>query len=115
VHGLATCATQYQLITALLLMGFDFDTVDDHGQIVDPDSAPKPDWNDPFSQPTQGQAFLKSTRLYNPDSRVAGCQQSSLGPCEVDGMAALVQIAPAHLPTRCEPSSSQCTLARCQT
>jgi hypothetical protein len=66
-----------KLITALLLMDFDFDTVDAGGQIVDSDSAPRPDWNDPFSQPVQGQFFLKYRRLDNPESRVAGCQESS--------------------------------------
>jgi sterol 14-demethylase len=67
-----------KLITALLLVDFDFDTVDVGGQIVDSDSAPKPDWNDPFScHPDHGQFFLKYTRLDNPESRVAGCQESS--------------------------------------
>ncbi|KAI0276229.1 cytochrome P450 [Russula aff. rugulosa BPL654] len=66
-----------KLITALLPMDFDFDTVDAGGQIVDSDSAPRPDWNDPFSQPVQGQFFLKYRRLDNPESRVAGCQESS--------------------------------------
>ena len=59
-----------KLITALLLVDFDFDTVDESGQIVDSESAPKPDWNDPFScQPVQGRFFLKYTRLDNPESR----------------------------------------------
>jgi hypothetical protein len=66
-----------KLITALLLMDFDFDTVDTGGQIVDSDSAPKPDWNDPFGQPAQGQFFLKYTRLDNPESRLPGCQEAS--------------------------------------
>ena len=61
-----------KLITALLLMDFDFDTVDAGGQIVGSDSAPKPDWNDPFGQPAQGQFFLKYTRL-----EFAGYQESS--------------------------------------
>jgi hypothetical protein len=61
-----------KLVTALLLMDFDFDTVDVDGRIVDSDSAPKPDWNDPFScQPVQGQFFLKYRRLYNPESSPA--------------------------------------------
>ena len=62
-----------KLVTALLLMDFDFDTVDAGGQIVgsDSDSAPKPDWNDPFSQPAQGPFFLKYTRL-----KVADCEKS---------------------------------------
>ena len=70
-----------KLITALLLMDFDFDTVDAGGQVVDSDSdsAPKPDWNDPFGQPAQGQFFLKYTRL-----EVAGCQES--GPLVVGSL-----------------------------
>jgi hypothetical protein len=60
-----------KLITALLLMEFDFDTVDVGDRIVDSASAPKPDWNDPFTQPTQGQFFLKYRRLYNPESSPA--------------------------------------------
>ena len=61
-----------KLITALLLMDFDFDTVDVDDRIVDSDSAPKPDWNDPFScQPARGQFFLKYRRLHNPESSAA--------------------------------------------
>jgi cytochrome P450 len=58
-----------KLVTALSLMDFDFDTVDVGDRIVDSDSAPKPDWNDPFSsQPARGQFFLKYRKLYNPES-----------------------------------------------
>ena len=67
-----------KLMVALLLMDFDFDTVDVGGQIVNPDSAPRPDWNDPLGcRPVEGQFFLKYTRLDNPESRVAGRQESS--------------------------------------
>ena len=57
-----------KLVTALLLMDFEFDTVDMDGQIVgsDSESAPRPDWNDPFnSKPVEGQFFLKYRRLDN--------------------------------------------------
>ena len=58
-----------KLTTAMLLMDFDFDTVDVGDRIVDSDSAPKPNWNDPFScKPAQGQFFLKYRRLDNPES-----------------------------------------------
>ena len=57
-----------KLVTALLLMDFEFDTVDVGGRIVDPDSAPTPDWNDPLGQPAQGQFFVKYRRLDNPES-----------------------------------------------
>jgi hypothetical protein len=66
-----------KLVVALLLMDFDFDTVDVGGQIVDSDSAPKPNWNDPLGcGPVEGQFFLKYMRLDNPESRVGGCQES---------------------------------------
>ena len=53
-----------KLITALLLMNFEFDTVDVGDRIIGPDSAPKPDWNDPFNcQLSQSQFFLKYRRL----------------------------------------------------
>ena len=53
-----------KLLSALLLMDFDFDTVDASGRIVD--SPPKPNWNDLFGcRPTQGQFFLKYRRLDN--------------------------------------------------
>ena len=58
-----------KLVTALLLMDYDFDTVDMDGRIVGSDSAPRPDWNDPFnSKPVEGQFFLKYRRLDNPES-----------------------------------------------
>ncbi len=53
-----------KLVSALLLMDFDFDTVDAGGRIVD--SPPKPNWNDPAGcRPAQGQFFLKYRRLDN--------------------------------------------------
>jgi hypothetical protein len=56
-------------------MDFDFDTVlDMGGKIVDSDSAPKPDGNDPLGcRPVEGQFFLRYTRLDDPESRVADC------------------------------------------
>ena len=67
-----------KLIVALLLMDFDFDTVDVDGKIVDPDSAPKPNWNDPLDvRPVEGRFFVRYTGLDDPKSRVAGCQESS--------------------------------------
>ncbi|KAF8462100.1 cytochrome P450 [Russula ochroleuca] len=55
-----------KLIAALLLVDFDFDTVDVSGRIVD--SPPKPNWNDPVTcRPAQGQVFLKYKRLDNPE------------------------------------------------
>jgi hypothetical protein len=71
-----------KLMVALLLMDFDFDTVDVGGQIVDSDSdsAPKPDWNDPLGcRPVEGQFFLKYTRLDDPKSRVAGTGSQDSG------------------------------------
>ena len=38
-----------KLVTRLLLMDFEFDTVDADDRIVDSHSAPKPDWNGPSS------------------------------------------------------------------
>ena len=68
--GRTTCAgsrlarLNIKLISALLLMDFDFDTVDASGRIVD--SPPKPNWNDLGScRPAQGQFFLKYRRLDN--------------------------------------------------
>ena len=61
-----------KLVTALLLMEFDFDTVDVGGQIVNSDSAPKPDWNNHSScRPAEGQFFLKYRRLDIPESILA--------------------------------------------
>jgi cytochrome P450 len=60
-----------KLITALLLMDFDFDTVDAGGRVVD--SPPRPNWNDPFGcRPAQSQFFLKYRRLDNPESLSCG-------------------------------------------
>ncbi|KAI0252466.1 cytochrome P450 [Lactifluus subvellereus] len=51
-----------KLLTALLLVDFDFDTVDASGRIADP--PPIPNWNDALScRPAQGQFFLKYKRL----------------------------------------------------
>ena len=56
-----------KLVTTLLLMNFDFDTIDTDDQVVDSDLAPKPDWNDSFScESAHGQFFLKYRRLDNP-------------------------------------------------
>jgi hypothetical protein len=64
-----------KLMVALLLMDFEFDTVDVDGRIVDSDSTPKPDWNDPLGcRPVEGQFFLRYTRLDDPESRVASSQ-----------------------------------------
>ena len=77
-----------KLITAPLLIDFDFETVDVGGRIVDSDSAPAPDWNDPLSQPVQGQFFVKYGRLDNPESESSSAK---FGPCEVGSVAVLVQ------------------------
>jgi hypothetical protein len=72
-----------KLIVAQLLMDFDFDTVDVGGQILDSDSAPKPDWNDSLGgRPVggEGQFFLRYRRLDDPESRVAGVQPAVVGP-----------------------------------
>jgi hypothetical protein len=62
-----------KLVVALLLIDFDFDTVDEGGRIVD--SPPKPNWNDPLGcRPAQGQFFLRYRRLDDPESRVVGGQ-----------------------------------------
>jgi cytochrome P450 len=68
-----------KLIVALLLVDFDFYTVlDMGGKIVDSDSAPKPDWNDPLGcRPVEDQFFLRYTRLDDPESRVADCRLKS--------------------------------------
>ncbi|KAH9973851.1 cytochrome P450 [Lactifluus volemus] len=51
-----------KLVAALLLVDFDFDTVDASGRIADPQ--PIPNWNDAFAcRPAQGQFFLKYKRL----------------------------------------------------
>jgi hypothetical protein len=53
-----------KLVSALLLMDFDFNTVDASGRTVV--SPPKPNWND-FGgcRPSQGQFFLKYRRRDN--------------------------------------------------
>ncbi|KAH9001792.1 cytochrome P450 [Lactarius akahatsu] len=48
-----------KLITALLLLDFDFDTVDESGRIADPH--PIPNWNDDLA--VRGQFFLKCKRI----------------------------------------------------
>jgi sterol 14-demethylase len=54
-----------KLLSALLLVDFDFDTVDAGGRVVD--SPPKPNWNDPVTcRPAEGQFFLKYNRLDTP-------------------------------------------------
>jgi hypothetical protein len=53
-----------KLVSALLLMDFDFNTVDASGRIVD--SPPRPNWNDLGGcRPSQGQFFLEYRRLDN--------------------------------------------------
>jgi hypothetical protein len=79
--GRTTCAgsrlarLNIKLISALLLMDFDFDTVDASGRFVD--SPPKPDWND-FGgcRPAQGQFFLKYRRVNN--SERSSCPLSGI-------------------------------------
>lgn len=57
-----------KLVTALLLLEFDFDTVDASGRIADPH--PKPNWNDdPTCRPAQAQFFLKYKSLDFPYGR----------------------------------------------
>jgi len=53
---------QVKLLAALLLMDFDFETVDESGRIANP--PPKPNWNDALTgRPALGQFFLKYRRL----------------------------------------------------
>ena len=53
-----------KLLSALLLMDFDFDTVDANGRVVD--APPKPNWNDSIGcRPAQGKFFLKYRRRDN--------------------------------------------------
>ncbi|KAF8260831.1 cytochrome P450 [Lactarius quietus] len=57
-----------KLVTALLLLEFDFDTVDASGRIADPH--PKPNWNDDVTcRPAQAQFFLKYKSLDFPYGR----------------------------------------------
>ena len=54
-----------KLLSALLLVDFDFDTVDAGGRVAE--LPPKPNWNDPVTcRPVQGQFFLKYKRLDTP-------------------------------------------------
>ncbi|KAH9029058.1 cytochrome P450 [Lactarius pseudohatsudake] len=57
--GARTAKLTMKLVTALLLLDFDFDTVDESGRIADPH--PIPNWNDGL--PVQGQFFLKCKRI----------------------------------------------------
>ncbi|KAH8978743.1 cytochrome P450 [Lactarius hatsudake] len=57
--GSRTAKLTMKLITALLLLDFDFDTVDQSGRIADPH--PIPDWNDALA--VRGQIFLKCKRI----------------------------------------------------
>lgn len=51
-----------KLVTAQLLLDFDFDTVDASGRIADPH--PKPNWNDHLTcRPARGDFFLKYKSL----------------------------------------------------
>jgi len=51
-----------KLLAALVLLDFDFDTVDAGGRIADP--APEPNWNDELTcRPARDQFFLKYRRL----------------------------------------------------
>jgi sterol 14-demethylase len=53
---------EIKLLSALLLMDFDFETVDASGRVANP--PPKPNWNDSFTcRPEFGQYFLKYKRL----------------------------------------------------
>jgi len=64
-----------KLLSALLLMDFDFDTVDANGRIVD--SPPKPNWNDSdVCRPAQGKFFLEYRRLNN--SEPSSCPLSGV-------------------------------------
>ncbi|KAH9029066.1 cytochrome P450 [Lactarius pseudohatsudake] len=57
--GLRTAKLTMKLVTALLLLDFDFDTVDESGRIADPH--PIPNWNDELA--VRGQFFLKCKRM----------------------------------------------------
>jgi hypothetical protein len=63
-----------KLLSALLLVDFDFDTVDAFGRVVD--SLPKSNWNGPVTcRPVQGRFFLKY-RNWIPSSLWASPLQS---------------------------------------
>ena len=75
--GMRLARLNMKLMVSLLLLDFDFNTVDVDGQIVDSNSVPKPDWNDYLgARPVEGQFFLRFTRLDAPESRVAERQES---------------------------------------
>jgi len=65
-----------KLLTALLLVEFDFATVDASGRIADP--PPRPNWNDNFKcRPAQGQFFLKYKRRDSDPSEPSGSSSFS--------------------------------------
>ncbi|KAH9057069.1 cytochrome P450 [Lactarius deliciosus] len=57
--GSRTAKLTMKLVTALLLLDFDFDTIDESGRIADPH--PTPNWNDDLA--VQGHFFLKCKRI----------------------------------------------------
>ncbi|KAI9507591.1 cytochrome P450 [Russula earlei] len=66
-----------KLLTALMVLDFDFDTVDVSGRIAD--SPPKPDWNDILTcRPAHGQFFIAYKRrdAFEPSS----CRSPGTGP-----------------------------------
>ncbi|KAH8987858.1 cytochrome P450 [Lactarius akahatsu] len=66
--GSRTARLTMKLVTALLLLDFDFDTVDENGRIADPH--PIPNWNDDLAcRPVRGQFFLKHKSLDFPCGR----------------------------------------------
>ncbi|KAI9438629.1 cytochrome P450 [Lactarius indigo] len=66
--GSRTARLTMKLITALLLLDFDFDIIDVSGRIADPH--PIPDWNDDLAcRPTRGPFFLKYKSLDFPYGR----------------------------------------------
>jgi len=70
-----------KLLTALLLVDFDFATVDASGRVADP--PPRPNWNDDFRcrpAPSQGQFFLKYRRRGSDPSEPSGLCSPENGP-----------------------------------
>ncbi|ETW77953.1 cytochrome P450 monooxygenase 90 [Heterobasidion irregulare TC 32-1] len=60
--GTRLAKVEMKLITAMLLLEFDFNTVDAGGRIADPH--PRPNWNDTLScRPSNGSYFLKYEHL----------------------------------------------------
>jgi hypothetical protein len=60
--GSRLATLEMKLLAALVLMDFDFETVDASGRIANP--PPKPDWNDHRTcRPVLGRFFLKYKRL----------------------------------------------------